>query len=152
MAHTTRSTRAVAITVKAPADADFVTGPHVFRLGFCAHIQVGIPMMPTLPARDSGTMPMLIARSRISAIACCANTRGSGGAAGPAGEVAGEKRVLLDWAGRTAEAFRSARDRAAADRVDRVKIFAEDTLLVGAEFSHRVRAPFAASRPACGWR
>jgi glycolate oxidase len=37
--------------------------------------------------------------------------------AGPAGEVAGEKRVLLDWAGRTAEAFRAARDRAAAEKL-----------------------------------
>ena len=71
-----------------PADADFVTGPHVLWSGFCAHIQVGIPMMPTLPALGSGTMPMLIARNRISAIACCANTCGSGGAAGPAGGVA----------------------------------------------------------------
>jgi hypothetical protein len=69
MAHTTRSTLAVAVTVKPPAEAEFVTGPHVVGLGFCAHIQVGIPMMPTLPARGSGTMPMLIARSRISAIA-----------------------------------------------------------------------------------
>jgi hypothetical protein len=94
MAQTTRSTLAVAVTVNAPADADFVTGPHVFRLGFCAHIQVGIPMMPTLPARGSGTMPMLIARSRISAIACCANTRGSGGAAGPAGEVADHSEYI----------------------------------------------------------
>jgi glycolate oxidase len=37
--------------------------------------------------------------------------------AGPAGEVAEEKRVLLDWAGRTAEAFREARDRAAAEKL-----------------------------------
>ena len=85
MAHTTRSTLAVAVTVKPPADADLVTGPHVLWSGFWVHIQVGIPMMPTLPARGSGTMPILIARSPISAIACCANTRGSGAAAGPAG-------------------------------------------------------------------
>jgi hypothetical protein len=94
MAHTTRSTFAVAVTVKAPAEADSVTGPHVLWLGFCAHIQVGIPMMPTLPARGSGTIPMLIARSRISAIACCANTRGSGGAAGPAGGAADHSEYM----------------------------------------------------------
>jgi hypothetical protein len=94
IAHTTRSTVAVAVTVKAPADAELVTGPHVLRLGFCAHIQVGIPMMPTLPARGSGTIPILIARSRIRAIACCANTRGSGAAAGPAGGAADHNEYM----------------------------------------------------------
>src|SRR5665647_3803380 len=94
MDHTTRSTFAVAVTVEPPDDADFVTGPNVLWLGFCAHIQVGIPMMPTLPTRGSGTMPMLIARNRIRAIACCANTRGSGGAAGPAGGVTAHSCLL----------------------------------------------------------
>jgi len=37
--------------------------------------------------------------------------------AGPAGEVAGQKRGLLDWAGRNAEAFHAARDRAAAEKL-----------------------------------
>ena len=35
MADNTRSTLAVAVTVKPPAEADLVTRPHVLRLGFC---------------------------------------------------------------------------------------------------------------------
>ena len=66
-------------------------GPQVCWPGFATHIHVGSPTIPILPARGPGTIPIPIARNRIVAIACNASTRGSGGAAGPAGEVADQK-------------------------------------------------------------
>jgi hypothetical protein len=63
----------VAVTVKPPADALFVIGPTVAGPGFSAHIQVGMPMIPILPGRTSGTMPTVIAFSCINPSACCAS-------------------------------------------------------------------------------
>ncbi|MFZ0160290.1 MAG: hypothetical protein WAL50_14790 [Kineosporiaceae bacterium] len=55
-----------------------VIGPTVLGPGFAAHIHVGIPTIPTLPAPGSGTIPIVIARNCIAAIARRANTTGSG--------------------------------------------------------------------------
>ena len=85
--HTTRSTRPVAVTENPPADTDRVTGPQEDADGSSTHIHVGNPTKPTRLGAGSGTIPTSTARSRIAATACCANTRGSGGAAGPAGGV-----------------------------------------------------------------
>ena len=67
-----------------------VIGPQVCWPGSATHIHVGIPAIPTLPGCASGTMRS-IARDRIVAIARSADTRGSGRAAGPGGEVADQK-------------------------------------------------------------
>src|SRR5687767_10648797 len=91
IAHTTRWTFAVAVTLYPADEAVRVIGPHVCCPGFATHIHVGSPTIPTLPGWGSGTMPIPIARRRIVAIARKASTRGSGGAAGPAGEVADQK-------------------------------------------------------------
>ncbi|WP_407343383.1 hypothetical protein [Pengzhenrongella phosphoraccumulans] len=40
---------AVAVIVMPPADADAVTGPTVLGTGSAAHIQTGIPTIPTDP-------------------------------------------------------------------------------------------------------
>jgi len=53
-----------------PADADRVIGPHVCSPGSATHIHVGIPIIPTDPARASGTIPIATARNPIVAIAC----------------------------------------------------------------------------------
>ena len=75
---------AVAVTVTPPAVTERAIGPTVLGPGFAAHIHVGIPTIPTLPAPGSGTIPIVIARNCIAAIARCASTAGSG----PAGAVA----------------------------------------------------------------
>jgi len=94
MAQTTRSTSAVADTVKPPADADLVIGPHVSWFGFCTHIQVGIPTIPMLPGRLSGTIPIVIAFNRIDSTARWANTRGSGGGGATGAATAQSWRVI----------------------------------------------------------
>ncbi len=45
-------------------------GPMVFSAGASTHIQLGSPMIPMLPGRSSGTIPMLIALRFIESIAC----------------------------------------------------------------------------------
>ena len=66
------------------ADALRVIGPHDCASGLDAHNQTGIPTRPTEPGRSSGTIPIEIGLKFMLAIACCANTTGSG----PAGAVA----------------------------------------------------------------
>jgi len=95
IAQTTLCTFAVAVTLYPADEAVRVIGPHVCRPGFATHIHVGSPTIPILPARASGTMPIPIARNRMVAIARNASTRGSGGAAEPAGEVADQNVYIL---------------------------------------------------------
>ena len=47
-------TRAVAVTVMPPADAEAVIGPTVWLSGLAAHIHTGMPTIPMLPGRASG--------------------------------------------------------------------------------------------------
>ena len=85
MFHVTWPTRATAVTVTPPAEADASTGPVESALG-STHIHTGSPTSP-LAEFGGGAMPMFGALRAMDAIACCARRRGSTvgapGASGP---------------------------------------------------------------------
>jgi hypothetical protein len=82
MSHVTLETVAVAVTVHPAAEALRVIGPQVLAVGCATHIQFGMPTRPIDPGRDSGTIPIVIARNCMLATACWASTRGLGGCGG----------------------------------------------------------------------
>ena len=86
IAHTTLTTFAVAVTVYPPAVAERVTGPHVAASGCLRPHPHRHPDQPDPTRAGSGTIPIRTACRFITAIACRASSRGSGGAPTPGGD------------------------------------------------------------------